>query len=46
MKISNEKEISTGEIAKYLEEHSISLNKGLDVSLENDIVKEDILEIK
>ena len=42
----NEKEISTGEIAKYLEEHiiffhSISLNKGLDVSLENDILKKD-----
>ena len=45
LKISNEKEISTGEIAKYLEEHSISLNKGLDVSLENDILKkEDMLE--
>lgn len=37
----DEKEISTGEIAKYLEEHSISLNKGLDVSLENDILKKD-----
>lgn len=39
--ISNEKEISTREIALFLEVHSISLNKELDVSIENDILEKE-----
>lgn len=41
LKISNEKEISTGEIAKFLEEHSIFLNKELEISIKNDTLEKE-----
>lgn len=38
--IANNKNIEVGEISKFLEEHSISIEKGLENIREDDIVKE------